>query len=154
MFIFNVCNPLSIISTYKEFVVPDIRTWSNSCIHFLSAQVLIDWKVKGRGWSFVAARFKNKADIFLKDWGIREGRWNREKGGFVLSLVNSGGSCSVPEWRTIIHHTTISASPLKCNVLSLISKVMPDWCIMIANLMCSSVFSTSSPPFSAPDTRA
>lgn len=37
--------------------------------------------------------------------------------------MDDGTSCSR---RTVIHQATINTTPLKCNILSLISKVMPE----------------------------
>lgn len=55
----------------------------------------------------------------------------------IAPFVDSGVSCCR---RAVIHQATISTTPLKCNIPSLIFKVMAEWCITIANLMRHFVF--------------
>lgn len=44
--------------------------------------------------------------------------------GARLTVDSGGGAASGS--RTVIHQATINTTPLKCNILSLISKVMPE----------------------------
>lgn len=55
----------------------------------------------------------------------------------IAPFVDSSVSCCR---RAVIHQATINTTPLKCNIPSLIFKVMAEWCITIANLMRHFVF--------------
>lgn len=64
-------------------------------------------------------------------WGSGGGRGARrwaddfesaEVGAGARPAVDGATSCG----RTVIHQATINTTPLKCNILSLISKVMPE----------------------------